>query len=270
MHFRIYVDEAGTHSAEWLVIGMLFVPNHGPLHAALCDVKERRAYFNESPKHSARYKETHLQQFRSPRDVAVGKDWIDLFIQHNCYYRCIVVDWSIWDGKYFGDAFEAEALKKRRAYKKWAEMLLHPELKEPFGGREIYHAKLYLDRLLIMYGYDILDYLRLRFTENYRGESPYIDSFHHTDSRHDANQCLQLCDLLTGCLYQALVPSTKAAKIETRNHLATALQPLGVKGLEPAFWRGFAPNSLTKHFPKLSAWFWRPTERGKEKKKGRR
>jgi hypothetical protein len=131
------VDESGTHSDQWLVIGMLFVPGHGPLHAALCDVKNRHSYLNVSPKHRGRYKETHFQQFRSPRDVAVGKDWIDLFIQHNCYYRCIVVDWSIWNGKYFGNAFEAEALKKRRAYKKWAEMLLHPELKDPCGGRAI-------------------------------------------------------------------------------------------------------------------------------------
>jgi hypothetical protein len=108
---------------------MLFVPEHGALHSELCDAKNRHSYFNQSPKHSAKYKETHLADFRSPRDVVVGKEWIDLFIKHSCYYRSIVIDWSIWDGKYFGDPFEAEALKKRRAYKKWAEMLLHPELK---------------------------------------------------------------------------------------------------------------------------------------------
>jgi hypothetical protein len=146
----------------------------------------------------------------------------------------------------------------------------HPQLSIiARGGKAIYHAKLYLDRLRIMYGYDILDYLCLRFTENYRGESPYIDEFQHTDSRHDANQCLQLCDLLTGCVYLTLVPSTKEAKAETRDYLATALRPLGVKGLEPSFWRGYATNTLTKHFPKFSAWIWRPTEKGKEKRKGR-
>ena len=71
--FRIYADESGTHSDQWLVIGMLLVPDHGPLHAALCKVKEDLGYFNHSSKKSARYKEIHLSEFKSCRDVEVGK-----------------------------------------------------------------------------------------------------------------------------------------------------------------------------------------------------
>lgn len=267
MPYRIYIDESGTHSQEWLVIGALFVPDHGSLHSDLAAAKDTHAYFNTSPKYSAKYKEIHFQQFRSARDVAVGKDWIDLFIKHTCYYRSVVIDWSIWDAKYFGGPFDPEALAKRRAYKKWAEMLLHPELKSPLGGQPIYHAKLYLDRLRLMYGYDVIPELEYRFTKNYEGESPYIDQFQHTDSKHDANQCLQLCDLLTGCVYQALVPSSKDAKQQVRDHLEQALKVYGVKKMEASFWRGFAPNSLTQHFPKFSEWFWRPTDEGKKKRK---
>lgn len=43
MSFRIYVDEAGTHSEEWLIIGMLFVPDHGVLHAALSKARKLRS-----------------------------------------------------------------------------------------------------------------------------------------------------------------------------------------------------------------------------------
>jgi hypothetical protein len=50
MPYRIYADESGTHAMEWLVLGMLFVPDHGPLHAALCDVKDKAGYFNTSRK----------------------------------------------------------------------------------------------------------------------------------------------------------------------------------------------------------------------------
>ncbi|HUY31437.1 MAG TPA: hypothetical protein VMV69_01555 [Pirellulales bacterium] len=270
MSFRIYVDEAGTHNEEWLIIGMLFVPTHGILHSALCKVKEDLKYFNASPKRSARYKETHLTEFKSPRDVAVAKGWIDLFVQHDCYYRCVVVEWSTWDGRFFGDPFEPDALKRRRAYKKWAEMLLHPELKSPYGGREIYHAHLFLDKLRIVYGYDVLDHLRERFTKNYQGVSPYIDQYQHTDSWRDANQCLQLCDLLTGGVYQSLVPSQKREKKEVREYLASKLAVLGVTRMAPGFWRQYAQNTLTQHFPKFSAWFWKPTEKGKEKRRTRR
>ncbi|MBI2805024.1 MAG: DUF3800 domain-containing protein [Planctomycetes bacterium] len=268
--FRIFVDEAGTHGEEWLIIGMLFVPDHGSLHSDLCKAKDNHSYFNRSPKYSSTYKETHLAKFRSRYDLAVGKEWVDLFIKHTCYFRCVVIDWAIWDGVYFGGAFEPEPLKKRRAYKKWAEMLLHPEIREPCLGKPIYHAKLYLDRLRIMYTYDVLEHLEERFKKNYQGESPYIEEFQHTDSWKDANQCLQLCDLLTGCQYQALVPSTNQEKLAMRDYLALALRPFGVKRLDPSFWRGYASTTLTKNFPKFSSWFWRPTEEGKKRVKRNR
>ncbi|MGO9814692.1 MAG: DUF3800 domain-containing protein [Isosphaeraceae bacterium] len=266
MPFRIYADESGTHDQQWLIIGMLFVPNHGPLHADLCKAKDDQGYFNTSPKRSARYKEVHLAEFRSKRDVEIGKRWVDLFITHDCYYRSVVFEWAKWDGKHFGDPFEPDALKKRRAYKKWAEMLLHLELKGKGGRPPILNASFYLDRLRIMYGYDVVDHLRSRFTRNYVGDSPHIGDFQHTDSWKDANQCLQLCDLLTGCLYQELSPSKKPEKLEVRDYLAESLKPLGVKRLAPGFWKQFDPSTLNQHLNKFSAWFWRPN---KDRKRAR-
>jgi hypothetical protein len=264
--FRIYADESGTHSDQWLIIGMLFVPDHGPLHSALCKVKEEFSYFNRSPKTSARYKETHLTGFRSFRDVEVGKKWVDLFVAHSCYYRCVVVDWSIWNGKYFGTPFEPEALKKRRAYKKWAEMLLQPETRLPSGEPRFRNAEFYLDKLRILYGYDVLDHLQSRFTGEYKGVEPFISVYRHTDSWKDANQCLQLCDLLTGSLYQALVPAPRSPEKHAMcSYVGEVLGRQGVKSLSPSFWKQYAQNTLTQHFPKYSAWFWRPTN-----KKGRR
>jgi hypothetical protein len=257
--YRIYADESGTHGNDWLIIGMLFVPDHGALHSALCRAKEELGYFNGSPKKTSRYKEVHLTEFRSQRDVELGKKWVDLFVAHECYYRCVVVDWSRWDAKFFGDPFEAEALKRRRAYKKWAEMLLQVEVKRPDGSPRFFHAKFYLDRLRILYGYDVLDHLRNRFMEGYRGSSPYIDVFQHTDSWKDANQCLQLCDLLTGCEYQSLVPAQSQEKRSMRAYLDETIAKFGVRQNTPSFWRQYAPNTLTKHFPKFSAWFWQPT-----------
>lgn len=266
MSYRIYIDESGTHDEKFLIIGILFVPDHGALHSDLCKIKDASSYYETSPRRSNRYREVHFTKFRSNTDVAVGKDWIDCFVKHSCFYRSVVVDWSIFDGRYFGGPFEAAALKKRRAYKKWAELLLQPEL----SPGQIRNAELFLDRLRIMYGYDIVGHLEDRFSGQYDGDNPYIRKFQHTDSAKDANQCLQLCDLLTGCLYQELVPSTKQAKLEVRDYLKAQLMSFGVKEFRPEFWKGFAPTSLTKHLPKYSAWFWKPTGGGKKRrKKGR-
>ncbi len=107
---------------------MLLVPDHGPLHSALCSVKEDQKYFNGKLDRKARYKETHFAEFKKNRDAVMAKAWIDRFTASTAVFRCVVIDWRIYQGKFFGDPFEPEALKKRRAYKKWAEMLLQPEV----------------------------------------------------------------------------------------------------------------------------------------------
>jgi hypothetical protein len=251
---RIYIDEAGTHGWDWLIIGMLFVNNHAALHSDLVKIKNEEEYFNRSPKRSSKYKETHLNEFRNRRDASVAMRWIDSFLAHDCYFRSIVIDWKIWQGKYFGGPFEPEALKRRRAYKKWAEMLLHPEARRFVG------AKLYLDRLRITYGYDVLDHLRARFTGRYEGNDPWISSFQATRSWLDANQCLQLCDLIVGCIWQQLMPSTNEHKLTTRDYLYNSLAHVGVAGRGPRFWKGYSKHTLTDHFPKYSEWYWRPDE----------
>ncbi len=252
---RIYADESGTHGGRWLIIGMLFVPDHGTLHSDLCAVKERAQYFDHGPRR-ARYKETHFAKLRSPRDTEVAEAWIDRFLASGSFFRSVVIDWSIYEGRYFGDPFEPDALKMRRAYKKWAEMLLQPEV------RALRDARFYLDKLKILYDYDVIRSLKERFQHDERGEvrsRPRIIEFQATESWKDANQCLQLSDLLTGCVHQSLVPSTKLAKLRVTNYLYQRLQAHGVNGRTPGYWRGFGSH-VRKHFPRFSEWFWKPTE----------
>jgi hypothetical protein len=261
MAFRIYIDESGTHEgSEWLLIGMLFVPDHGALHNALVAVKAREQYFNRSPKRKATYKGFHFNEVRSPRDVRVGKAWIDKFVSHSCYFRALAFEWSMWDGRYFGNAFESDALKKRRAYKKWCELLLQPELSDPLDGIKICGAELFLDRLRIAYQYDVIDVLRERFSpsDNYQGNTPYLARLEHAVSWRDANQCLQLADLLLGALKEGFSPSQNPHKRELGEYLAEQLKVHGVKRTDPGFWRQYHPISIRQKLRKFSAWCWQP------------
>jgi len=251
---RIYADESGTHGEDWLIIGMLFVPDHGQLHSDLCRIKETKSYFNSSGK-KARYRELHFANIKSRLDAEVAEAWIECFLSSSSTFRSVVVDWSKYEGRYFGGPFEPEALKKRRAYKKWAEMLLQPELS---GLRD---ARFYLDRLRILYGYDVIVSLKDRFQRDEHGENlsrPRIREFQATESWKDANQCLQLCDLLVGCVYQSLRPSTNPMKLRVMEHLYSKLQAHGVTNRTPGYWRGYGAN-VRRHFPKFSEWFWKPT-----------
>jgi hypothetical protein len=246
---RIYVDESGTHaSSGWLIIGMLFVPDHGTLHSELCAIKERLGYLNRT-KRKARYKEIHLTEFKSERDIAVAREWIDAFARSGSYFRSIVINWSRWDGRHFGDAFDPDALKRRRAYKKWAEMLLQPEIG---SFRE---ASLYLDRLRILYGYDVLDHLRMRFEPAQSRWKPRIAKYQLSDSWTDAMQCLQLADLLTGAIAQRLTPSTKVEKRAVTDYLVRTV---------PAYrpdspWGPYNKNITGRRpRPKFAEWVWKP------------
>ena len=252
---RIYADESGTHGDDWLVIGMLFVPDHGSVHSELCELKDKASYLNRG-RRRAQYKEIHFADLKSGRDAKVSEAWIDQFLLSTSVFRSVVIDWSVFDARHFGGPFEPEALKKRRAYKKWAELLLQPELVN------FTSARFYLDRLRIMYGYEVIQHLKDRFQRNEHGEDlrrPRITEFQAAESWKDANQCLQLCDLLVGCVYQSLVPSTNPVKLRVMNYLYKELEAHGVKARGPGYWRGYGSN-VRKHFPKFSEWFWKPTE----------
>lgn len=131
-------------------------------------------------------------------------------------------------------------------------MLLQPEI------GKFRDARLFLDRLLVTYGYDVLGELAFRFTHKYLGTHPRIAEFSPVDSWRDAHQCLQLCDLLTGAVYRKLVPPTRPIKLEVVDHLYASLVPHGVRRREPSYWKGFSDANLADHFPKFSEWFWRP------------
>lgn len=261
MAYRIYIDESGTHQgSDWLLIGMLFVPKHAELHRALCAVKEREEYFNNSPKRKARYKSVHFKELGSPRDLRVCKAWIDEFLAHPAFFRALAFDWTMWDGRYFGNAFDSDALKKRRAYKKWCELLLQPELSDPLDGIKICEAELFLDRLRIAYQYDVIDVLAERFEppETYQGDKPYIARLEHAASWRDSHQCLQLADLLLGALKEGFSPSGNECRREISAYLAERLSEHGITRLDPGFWKQYHPVSLREKLPKLSAWCWQP------------
>src|SRR5262249_46504349 len=109
-------------------------PDHESLHSQLCQVKAQAQFFNAGP-HKARYKEIHFADLRSRRDAKGARAWIDRFLASTSFFRPAVICLSIFYPRHFGDRFEPQALKQRRAYKKWAEMLLQPELADFTGAR---------------------------------------------------------------------------------------------------------------------------------------
>lgn len=125
---------------------------------------------------------------------------IDVFHDHDCWMRAIAVDLSIFDPSYFGNPFEDDAFRERKAYKKWAELLLQPELRERPGG------DLFMDRLTRTGGYDVASHLWERFVSDpeSEGQRPRLSRLQMVRSHSDEHQGLQLCDLLIGSVTHSL------------------------------------------------------------------
>lgn len=266
------MDESYDRHGKFLLIGALFVPQDASLNPPIHEIKERERYFAR-PERRDTWKEFSFKAAKHPRDIRVGKSMLDLFHDHDCWMRVIVIDWSIFDPSYFGNPFEDDSVRERKAYKKWAELLLQPELRERPGG------DLFMDRLARINGYDVASHLWDRFVSDpeTEGRQPRLARLQMVRSHSDEHQGLQLCDLLIGSVTHALVPGSGGnickRKCEVTDYALERLRPLGVESFEPRFWRQYSKTTLREHQSKFSLWYWQPDEqlaRERRKKKLRR
>ena len=114
----IYFDESYDNDHHYLLYGALFVPPTSSLHQRI-DESRRKHDFDREIKYN---------RCKNPSTLRVYKNVIDAFVEDDAYFRCVVVDQYGFDYSRFGRIDETLALKKARAYKKFAEMLLEPNV----------------------------------------------------------------------------------------------------------------------------------------------
>jgi hypothetical protein len=157
----------------------------------------------------------------------------------------VVVDQYKFDYTHFSRPDEPLAIGKARAYKKFAEMLLHPHL------RGIENAVFLADSLTRCSGDEFLERIRERF--NLPGQTPTFRHLAEVPSEKEEYHCLQVCDLFLGCVLNNLVPPGNTFKVDIRKHLCSRV---GVDSFLLSSWRGVALREARKATTRFNVWYW--------------
>jgi hypothetical protein len=232
---RIYFDESYDNAHHYLLYGALFVPPSSTLHQRIARIREETGCRSE----------IKYNFCKNATRLAVARSVIDAFMEDTAYFRCVVVDQHGFDYSVFGRADEPLALKQARAYKKFAEMLLDKHV------IDVEHAVFLADDMKRCNGDEFLDRIRERF--NPPGGKTTFRHLAEVSSRLEQYQCLQVCDLLLGCVLNNLKPTTKETKNEIRQYLC---QRVGVPNCLLTTWRNIPLATATNPETKFHVWYW--------------
>lgn len=235
----IYFDESYDNVHRYLLYGALFVPRDSRLHQRYAELRSETGYQGEMK----------YTKCRNPRALDVARKLVDKFMEDSAYFRCAVVEQERFDYSRFGRPDETESIKKARAYKKFAEMLLNPYV------ASVRDAVFLADELKRCPGDEFLERLRERFNPPH--EQPTFRHMEEVSSSRQEYQCLQICDLLLGCVLNNLVPPKNQYKIDIRKHVC---ERIGVRSFLPTNWKMDLAEVLRTN-PKIHVWYWRPKKK---------
>lgn len=242
----IYLDESYDSGHRYLLLGALFLPDSKPATAEMRRIRAAAGYRDGS----GDWREIKYSNCYRELDYDVATSVIDLFFDHEMWFRCIVVDQAMLDLDRFGGVFEAQAIKRARAYKKFCELLIGHNA----DGME--DGVLLTDRMTRCRGDRFVQVMSDAFcrpgAEWSDGQSAAtLKHVQEVDSKVDTYIPLQMCDLLTGCVLNDLVPAANQWKNQIREYL---LAKLGMPDFAAATWR----RRHTWLSPKFNVWHWRP------------
>ncbi len=242
----IYLDESYDNHHRYLLLGALFLPDSKPVVRKMIGIRAAAAYCETT----GGWREIKYNNCYRECDYRVASEVVDLFFSEDAWYRCIVVDQTLLDLKRFGAVFESDVLKRARAYKKFCELLIGHNSDGIEGG------VLLAERMTRCRGDRFVEVMGEAFCRpgvdwSAGHRVPILRHVQEVDSKIDTYIPLQMCDLLTGCILNDLVPAENPWKNKIRRYL---LGKLGMRDFAPGTWR----RRLRWLEPKFNVWHWRP------------
>jgi hypothetical protein len=246
----IYLDESYDGQHTLLLLGALFSPHPKYLHRCMTEIKLRDGFADED----GRLWEIKYCSCRTEAHYVVARDVIDAFFDSTSWFRCIAIEQAKVDPSRFGRPHETDNIKKARAYKKFAELLIGHNAEHLQGG------VLLADRMTRCHGDEFLERMREVFAVPNSGHSigkasPTLRHIAEADSAAGHYQVLQVCDLLLGCVLNNLFPTVNAWKNRLREHLVARLK---VGSLLPHDWKHYSKAYVETYWPKFNVWYWTP------------
>lgn len=246
----IYFDESYDNAHKFMILGALFNPHPAFLHRRLSEIKRNHGYLNSD----GSLKEIKYNLCFCIENFNICRGIIDSFLESTSWFRAIVVKSDFLDLSYFGRPYETVEIKKARAYKKFAELLIAHNTENTFN------AVLLTDRLTRCNGDEFIERMKECFSMpgvmySINQTVPTLKHIAEVESSLEQYHVIQVCDLLTGCVLNNLVPTVNQYKNSIRLHL---VGKLGVKNLLPESWSSYSKTFAQAFLPKFNVWYWKP------------
>lgn len=269
----IYLDESYDWRGVYFLLGALFVlSDHDVFLESFNSLKHEEGFLRED----GSLRELKYARIKYPRSERVAVKAIQAFKAHNCYFRAVVVPQGQFDLDFFGKSYEAEKIKRARAYKKFAEMLIEYNTPEVSGG------VLFADNLTrckgsLAQGDEFVEVMRERFQRtiydyDLNATAPKLRHIQEVSSADDEYGLLQVCDVLLGSTLNGITKSAKGPRMVYKNRVTERMREiLELPSLERDYWQPLTKlyareykagipmaDFLRATHSKYRIWFWRP------------
>lgn len=268
----VYLDESYDWTGVYFALGALFVSGDHEIFLESFNALRREAGLARP---DGTLRELKYARIKYGRYEKAAIQAIQAFKAHNCYFRAVVIPLAQFDLEYYGKPFEADKIKRARAYKKFAEMLIEYNSPELVGG------VLFADNLTrckggaLGYGDEFVEVMKQRFQYSADGTSPSkLRHIQEVNSDDDEYALLQVCDVLLGPTLNGILKLAKGPRMLRKNRVTSKMKEiLDLPSLEKEYWQTLTRLSMKEYKQGISRenyakgthykyrlWFWRPNK----------
>ncbi|MHB8755515.1 MAG: DUF3800 domain-containing protein [Candidatus Acidiferrales bacterium] len=266
----IYLDESYDWRGVYFCLGALFVASDHDVFLESFNSLKREATFSRPDNTLRELKYAHIKYGKHEKTAVRA---IQAFKAHNCYFRAVIIPLAQFDLNYYGKPYEAEKIKRARAYKKFAEMLIE------YNTPQLENGVLFADNLTrckggpLGRGDEFIEVMKQRFLyTGYEESAPSkLRHVQEVSSEDDEYALLQVCDVLLGATLNGVLKTHKGPRMAFKNRVTEKMKEiLELPSLEKDYWqplsklymreykRGITKEDYLKGtHHKYRLWFWR-------------
>jgi len=127
----IYLDESYDWQGTYFLLGALFVRrDHDVFLASFNNIKKEERFAGAD----GSLRELKYKKIKYANHERAAIKAIQAFKAHQAYFRAVIVPQASFNLSYYGKTYEPEKIKRARAYKKFAEMLIEYNTPGLVGG----------------------------------------------------------------------------------------------------------------------------------------
>jgi len=270
----IYLDESYDWQGTYFLLGALFVREDHDVFLESFETIKREEKFARP---DGTLRELKYSTIKHDNHERAAIKAIQTFKAQQAYFRAVIIPQSSFDLSFYGKKYEPDNIKRARAYKKFAEMLI--EYNTPDVKQGILFAD-YLSRCkgALGRGDEFVEVMKQRFvypTNELLRIPPKLKHISEVSSAHPNYALLQVCDVMLGSTLNGILKVARGRRMAHKNAVTAKMQEiLEFPTYDRAYWQALEKVYIRDYRERITMedymkgthhkyrlWFWRPREK---------